>query len=79
MGIVTPDGNAYFDNGDTDNVSDKDYFKASINGDRYVSKIFNSKTDGKRSNVFSIPIYIIILLQYCFLLYQQMNFMKSLI
>ena len=58
MGIVTPDGKAYFDNGDTDNVSDKDYFKASVNGDRYVSKIFNSKIDGKRSNIFSIPIYI---------------------
>lgn len=57
MAIATPDGKAYFDNGDTDNISNRDYFKASIDGERYISKIFNLKIDGKRSNVFSIPIY----------------------
>lgn len=58
MAIVTPDGTAYYDNGDISNVSDRDYFKASMNGDRYVSHVFNSSIDGKRINVFSIPIYI---------------------
>ena len=57
MAIATPDGTAYFDNGDIINISDCDYFKASIDGNRFVSSISISKLNGKKINVFSIPIY----------------------
>lgn len=57
MAITTIDGTAYCDNGEIINISDRDYFKASMEGKRFISSIVSSKLDGKSSNVFSIPIY----------------------
>lgn len=57
MAITTLDGTAYCDNGEIVNISDRDYFKASIEGKRFINSIVSSKLDGRRSNVFSIPIF----------------------
>lgn len=57
MAITNRDGTAYFDNSEILDVSDRDYFKAFMNGQRYISSIVSSRLDGKRTNVFSIPIY----------------------
>lgn len=57
MAITTMDGTAYCDNGSIINVSDKESFKTSINGEDFISSIFKSILDGRRTNVFSVPIY----------------------
>lgn len=58
MALTTLDGIAYCDNGQIINISDRDYFKVSINGKRSISGIILSKLDGEKVNVFSIPVYI---------------------
>lgn len=57
MAITTMDGTAYCDNGSIINVSDKESFKTSISGEDFISSIFKSILDGRRTNVFSVPIY----------------------
>ena len=58
IGVATLDGTAYLDNGDIASILDREYFKASISGKRWISEVLYSKWDGRRSNVFSIPLYI---------------------
>lgn len=56
MAITTINGIAYVNTGEIINVSDRDYFKNSINGENFVSSIVSSKIDNKKSNVYSVPI-----------------------
>lgn len=58
MAFATVDGTAYCDNGEIINIEDRRYFRESIKGKRWVSQALDSKIDGKRSNVFSIPVYM---------------------
>lgn len=57
LAIATPDGTSYCNNGEIVDISDMDYFKASMNGKRYTSSIVSSKLDGKRTNFFSVPVF----------------------
>lgn len=57
LAITTTSGIAYCDNGEIIDVSDSDYFKASMDGKRYISSVVPSKADGKRTNIFSVPIF----------------------
>ena len=57
IAIAKNDGIAYYDNGEIIDISDKDYFKSSIDGKKYVSSIFLSELTGEKNNIFSIPIF----------------------
>lgn len=57
LAIATPDGTSYCNNGEIVDISDMDYFKASMNGKRYTSSIVSSKLDGKRTN-FLVFLYL---------------------
>lgn len=55
--IITPDGTLFTNTGQTSNVSDREYFKKSMNGENFVSEIVISKIDSKKTNIFSVPIF----------------------
>lgn len=57
ISITNLNGIAYSSKGESIDVSDRDYFKNSLEGKRYISSIIYSKLDGKSSNVFSLPIF----------------------
>ena len=57
IAIAKNDGIAYYDNGEIIDISDKDYFKSSVDGKKYVSSIFLSELTGEKNNIFSIPIF----------------------
>ena len=56
LNISDPAGVCYAQNGTVD-VNDREWFKASIRGSRFVSDLLISKTTQKLISTFSIPIY----------------------
>jgi len=56
LNISDPTGACYAQNGTVD-VNDREWFKASIRGSRFVSDLLISKTTQKLISTFSIPIY----------------------
>lgn len=58
IAIASADGTAYYDTGEIINISDREFFKASMDGNIYVSGVLYSRVDGKAINVLSIPIYL---------------------
>ena len=58
IGIALPNGNFYNYNADTVyNISDRDYFKHIMNGEKYISETIVSVEDGAQINVFSVPVW----------------------
>ena len=55
--IAMPDGISYATKGEPIDISDRDYFIKSMKGDNYVSEIVISRLDGKKTNIFSVPIF----------------------
>lgn len=56
LGVATPDGNITLNNGDTANVSERDYFIKAIAGETFVSDVFIHKLLKKPVMVFSQPV-----------------------
>lgn len=56
MSIVGLDGNLYTTAGTTANVSDREYFKAAVKGEPYVSNPMISKTDNLLIVTYAVPI-----------------------
>ena len=56
INITDTEGICYAKSG-TVNVSDREWFKASMNGNRFVSDLLISKTTQKLVSTFSIPLY----------------------
>ncbi|MCP4119688.1 MAG: HAMP domain-containing protein [Desulfobacteraceae bacterium] len=58
--LVNPDGDlvstSHISTGKRYNVSDRQYFQASINGKEWVSRIVNSRESGKKVFVVSVPL-----------------------
>lgn len=57
MDITTPDGISYAAKGEPIDISDREYFIKSMQGENYVSEIVISRFDGKKTNIFSVPIF----------------------
>lgn len=57
FGVTDLMGNAKITDGKTLNVSERDYFKASKNGEDYISDTLDSKVSDKKIVVCSVPIY----------------------
>lgn len=58
LAIADLNGVTYVNNGDIIDVSDRDYFKSSIQGNNHISFLLNLRAGGEKNNVFSVPIYI---------------------
>ena len=56
-GIATKDGIAYINSGNVFDVSKRDYFIKSINGEKYVSSRIIDMEYNEAVNVYSVPIY----------------------
>ena len=57
IGIALPDGTSYrYDTDIVTNISDRDYFKHSMNGEKYISETLVDIEDDAQINVFSVPI-----------------------
>ena len=54
--IALPDGTAYDDIDSPYNLSDREYFKRSMNGEVYVTETLNDRRDGAKINIYSVPI-----------------------
>ena len=57
IGIAMTDGNIYTNTGDVYDISNRDYFKHSINGEKYISGTLEDMGDGAQINVFCVPIW----------------------
>lgn len=57
FGIADLQGNVITSDHQTFNISDRDYFKDSLNGKTVTSKSITDYTDGEAINVYSVPIY----------------------
>lgn len=57
FGIADLQGNVITSDQKTFNISNRDYFKDSINGKVVTSKTITDYTDGQTINVYSVPIY----------------------
>ena len=57
FGIADLQGNVVTSDHQTFNISDRDYFKDSLNGKTVTSKSITDYTDGEAINVYSVPIY----------------------
>ena len=56
MGIAKLDGISYCNNGDIIDVSEQDYFKEALAGEKFVSTMVFSNSNTKRKSIFSVPI-----------------------
>ncbi len=57
FGIADETGNSYITNGMTLDISDRDYFKASMEGNVMVSDALNSELIGEKIVICSVPVY----------------------
>ena len=57
MYILDTAGNMYLDDGRTLSLSDRDYFKAAMQGKQFVSNPLASRTDNRLVFLFAVPIY----------------------
>ncbi|MBD7915964.1 EAL domain-containing protein [Clostridium sp. Sa3CUN1] len=57
LSIALPNGIAYINTGKIFDVSKRDYFQESINGNRYVSDRIIDQEDKSDVNVYSVPIF----------------------
>lgn len=55
--IASPDGNAYTKTNQVFDVTNRDYFIHSMNGEKYISETLVDQEDGEQVNVFSVPIW----------------------
>lgn len=56
IGIALPDGTAYMSTNTVYDVSNREYFKCSMSGEKYISETLIDMRDGEQINVFSVPI-----------------------
>ena len=56
IGIALPDGIAYMSSNRIFDVSNREYFKRSINGENYISETLTYMGDQTKINVYSVPI-----------------------
>lgn len=57
MGIILPNGEATMTDGSVCDFSDREYFKAAMNGKTTISGRLIDKIDGKYINVYGTPVY----------------------
>lgn len=55
--IADSNGNTITNTGDTLNISKRNYFKRSLNGENYMTSTLLDNLDSEAVNVFSVPIY----------------------
>ncbi|MDO4539483.1 MAG: diguanylate cyclase [Syntrophomonadaceae bacterium] len=55
--VADTEGNAHMSDGTSALIYDRDYFRAAITGQRIVSEVVVSRTDGSNSVVIAIPLY----------------------
>lgn len=58
MAIITPDGEAYTTDKVKMNLSEREFFQKSMQGENFISGRLSDYTDGEDIIVFSVPIYI---------------------
>lgn len=56
LGIVTPDGQAKYDNGDSADLSDSEYVQVALSGQANVSDLIISKVTGELVIMYAVPI-----------------------
>ena len=56
IGIAFPDGKVYKSTDAVYDVTNRDFFKHSMNGEKYISETLNDLIDGAKVNFFSVPI-----------------------
>lgn len=56
IGFILPDGRTYTTDNQTMNLKEREFFKKSMKGIASISDTLIDKIDGKRINVFSVPI-----------------------
>ena len=56
IGFILPDGRTYTTDNQNMNLKEREYFKKSMEGVASISDTLIDKVDGKRINVFSVPI-----------------------
>lgn len=57
IGLTDVEGKVINSNGQVLNGSEQNYFKASMNGEVYISTVFRSNTVSEKSIVVSVPVY----------------------
>ena len=57
MALITPDGDAFYDNGVVKNVSHRRYFKEGISGQRTLSDPIESSVDQETRVVLGVPVF----------------------
>lgn len=57
FGIAGPDGKSYMTNGNSSDVSSRDYFKASMNGEKFITSPTLAKSDNALVSMYSVPLY----------------------
>ncbi len=57
IAFITPDGTAYYDDGNIKNVADREYFKNTMKGKQTLSDPLESSVDKKTKVIFSVPVY----------------------
>ncbi|QOW60627.1 methyl-accepting chemotaxis protein [Treponema pedis] len=57
MDLCDINGIRYMENGQTIKISDKDFFRRSVNGENFVSEPLTARQDGSFIIVFAVPIY----------------------
>lgn len=58
VAIITPDGEAYTTDKVKMNLSEREFFQKSMQGENFISGRLSDYTDGEDIIVFSVPIYI---------------------
>lgn len=57
IALIDADGNAYYSDGSTGNVGDREYFQASLAGEYALSTPIVSRASGKTRIILSVPIW----------------------
>lgn len=55
--LIDPDGNIYYDNGEKNNVAERDYFQTAISGRRALSLPLTSILDHVTRVILAVPVY----------------------
>lgn len=56
IALIEPDGTARYSSGEVKNVSERDYFKQAMDGERCLSNPLESAVDGETRVILSVPI-----------------------
>lgn len=57
IAFITPEGTAYYDDGNIKNVANREYFKNAMDGKQTLSDPLESSVDKKTKIIFSVPVY----------------------